>query len=101
MVGRADGDGMRITDYNAAEGDALVLDGREFDAANLRLLGGRLSTLDGAPGVYASLSLVEVNGSGAVARTLFSFDNAADIDQLILRLPIPDGNGPLLVLDLV
>ncbi|MBY6092927.1 calcium-binding protein [Maritimibacter alkaliphilus] len=82
---------MRITDYNAAEGDWLVLDGTQFSADTLRLSGNRMTDLDGNLAEFESLSLVYRPGDGSGDQTLFTFDNASDIDQLIIRLPVAGG----------
>ncbi len=90
-----------ITDYNAAEGDWLVLPGTEFDPADLRLVGDRMYDLDGNVAEYVEVSLVRVGPSGGIAQTLFQFDNPSQLDQLILRFPMPEGqSGETLVLEL-
>lgn len=90
VAGPEDGS-MRITDYNAAEGDWLVLDGTQFSADTLRLSGNRMTDLDGNLAEFESLSLVYRPEDGSGDQTLFTFDNASDIDQLIIRLPVAGG----------
>lgn len=88
-----------ITDYNATEGDWLVMPGDQFDPADLRLVGDRMYNLDGSVAEYVSVSLVRIGPAGGIAQTLFQFDNPSQLDQLILRFPFED-QGQTLVLDL-
>ncbi|OZO45545.1 hypothetical protein CGU37_28910, partial [Pseudomonas fluorescens] len=60
-----------ITDYNAAEGDWLVMPGDQFDPADLRLVGDRMYNLDGSVAEYVSVSLVRIGPAGGIAQTLF------------------------------
>lgn len=102
FVSQADRDGMHITDYNADEGDALVLEGTAYDPGDLRLVAERMTTLDGlATGGITSLSLVAVDDGGALSRVLFTFENADEIDRLILRLPTPGGQGIIMDIDVI
>jgi Ca2+-binding RTX toxin-like protein len=100
FASRNAGDSLRITDYNAAEGDRLVLDGTLFDADELRLLTSRQQGLDGTPGPLSDLALVRVNEAGQTLQVIFTFDNVSSLDQLILRLPVLGGVGETLTIDL-
>ncbi|MEQ9694617.1 calcium-binding protein [Shimia sp. SDUM112013] len=93
------GDVTVITDYDATEGDWLVLDGRFFDSEDLRLFGERMYDLNGNLSEYRDLTLVRVDDDGAIAQTLFTFGNASQIERLIIRLP-EDTAGETLTLDL-
>ena len=93
-----------ITDYNAADGDTLVLAGSQFNSADLRFYGDRLFDLNGnnGSGPFGSLSLVRVDGAGSIVQTLFTFENPSQIDHLILRMPdATDPAVPTGELDLV
>lgn len=88
-----------ITDFNASEGDWLVLPGTEFDPADLRLVGERMYDLNGNVAEYVDVSLVRIGPSGGIAQTLFIFDNPSQLDALILRFPNED-HGQTLTLEL-
>ena len=95
------GDISHITDYNPDEGDLLVMDGTRIAAENLRLAGTRMYDLDGNPAEYETLSLVRIGADGGVAQTMFTFGNAAELDRLVLRFAMPEGQAnETLVLDL-
>lgn len=96
----AAGDTEHILDYNATEGDWLVFGGTWTNTTDFRI---RSTTTRDALGnvTTESLSLTQVYGAqGQFTRTLFTFDNPADIHQLVLRLPDPV-NGQTLTFDLV
>jgi hypothetical protein len=100
FVSRNPQDSLHITDYNAAEGDRLVLDGTLFDADELRLITSRQQGLDGAPGTLSNLALVRLDEGGRIAQTMFTFDDPGSLNQLILRLPVLGGVGESLTIDL-
>ena len=101
FVGRDPNQTLRITDYNYAEGDWLVLDGTQFTADELQLRTQRNEALDGSTLVLEYLALVRVNDAGAVVQTVFTFDNPADLDHLFLRLPNLAGVGLGITIDLL
>ena len=95
------GDISHITDYNPDEGDLLVMDGTWIRPDALRLAGTRMYDLQGNPAEYETLSLVRIGDDGGVAQTMFTFGNAAELDRLVLRFAMPDGQmNETLVLDL-
>ena len=89
-----------ITDYNADDGDWLVMPGDQFDPADLRLVGDRLYNLDGSVAEYVEVALVRIGPSGGIAQTLFEFDNPSQLDRLILRFPLEGDAGQVMELDL-
>lgn len=91
-------DRAAITDYNAAEGDALVFDGRLTGTGAFELRYDSSTTVDSfgvSQTTHSNMWLYE-NGNARVR-----FDNAADIDQIILRLPYPDDTSIILTLDVI
>lgn len=94
------GDTEHILDYNATEGDWLVFGGTWTDAADFRI---RSTTTRDVLGnvTIESLSLTQAYGAeGQFTRTLFTFDNPADIHRLVLRLPDPV-SGQTLTFDII
>lgn len=88
--------GLTITDYDADEGDTLVLNGHLVDRARIGVqINGVMSLLDdftGWEGPISSLSLhLRPFWFGTEASTLFRFENAAELDRLVLRLPGEEG----------
>ena len=77
---------MHAVRSHADEGDGLVLSGGTFDLDALRLVGSRSYDIYGNPAEYTDLSLVRIGEVGGVAQTLFIFENASQIDSLILRV---------------
>lgn len=88
-------------DYDSTEGDWLVLDGTQFSRDNLRLFGERMYDLEGNLAEYRNLNLVYVGDDGSLEQTLFAFANASELEQLIIRLPMTEGeSGETIYLDL-
>ncbi|WP_052249761.1 calcium-binding protein [Tateyamaria sp. ANG-S1] len=90
-----------VTDYNAAEGNVLVLDGTVFDFENFRLRGDRLTDLNGNPAEFRSLELVYLGDDGTLEQTPFAIANATEVDRLVIRLPEPGEAGRIIELDLL
>lgn len=91
-------DQAQILDYNAAEGDALVFDGQLTNIGAFELRYDSRTTFDDDGVSQTSHSNMWLYENG-VARIQFS--NADDIDQIILRLPVPGDDGYILTLDVV
>lgn len=80
-------DAEHILDYNVAEGDVLVFGGAWTNTTDFRIRSATSRDVQGNVTVE-SLSVVQVYGTlGEYTRTLFTFDNPADIHRLVLRLP--------------
>jgi Ca2+-binding RTX toxin-like protein len=95
-VSELSGDRAFITDYNAAEGDRLVYQGEYASRDQFTL---RRETIQDSDGNVENLGLVlQLDGDA-----LFTFANADDIDQIILRLPIADPaiSGDVVTFDLI
>ncbi|MGR3455100.1 calcium-binding protein [Pseudooceanicola sp.] len=76
-----------IHDYNPDEGDWLILSPGSYTRSELRLLGDRLTDLDGQPAEYRNLSLIAVDENRELMQTIFTFTNATELDRLIIRMP--------------
>jgi len=81
-----------ITDYNYAEGDALVLDGNVITADEIRLQRACQTDANGVS-ILTSVELVLINAQGAVLQHLFTFENVSEMDHILLRLP--EGHSPI------
>ncbi len=86
FVSRADGDGMIVTDYNADEGDLLLLSDLDYAAADLRISATRSYDLTGQWVLDGPVLIEAVEPSGGPNRVLFTLENAAVLDQLVIRL---------------
>lgn len=101
FVSRWSSDRSHIMDYNAAEGDRLVFDGRYAtpDQFSLRWVP---QINDRNVEIVTDLEVVLTTGlrGHERERVLFTFENPEDIDQIILRLPFED-HGDVITFDLV
>lgn len=81
---------LHLMDYDAAEGDVLVVDGTFFDISDFELRG--ITTVQpGVPGAsFRPTDLVRLLPNGE-AMSLFSFSPDFDGTSITLRLASPDG----------
>jgi Ca2+-binding RTX toxin-like protein len=75
-----------VNDYDADEGDVLVLDTANVEKGNLRLLGDRLTDLDGNPAEFRTLTLIDVGDDSSLEQTIFTFANATELDRLVIHM---------------
>ncbi|CUJ88738.1 Hemolysin, chromosomal [Shimia thalassica] len=92
------GDTLRIRDYSAAEGDAVVFDGTLVSADEFHMRSDR-SVIIGADGE------TDVNIYNTVLywndQAVVYFDGHEGLDEVVLRLPTPDQSGTIITFDLL
>ncbi len=82
---------FRINDYDASEGDVIILDGEDFLPGDLSV--SRTVNVDGDGNVITFAPILQIEGYGSI-----SFLNSPDL--VIVRFPIPNDFGPVLTLDM-
>ncbi|WP_371158133.1 nidogen-like domain-containing protein [Jannaschia sp. 2305UL9-9] len=89
----------QVMDYDAGEGDVLVVDGEFFDASDFELRGVTVVQPD-VPGLtFRPTDLVRLTDSGE-AISLFTFGADFTGDRIVLRLPFED-EGETVTFDLM
>lgn len=93
-----------ITDYDASEGDWLVMDGTQVDGSLFRVssAGTKYWYGDGSSG-YERLNVERVHSENGYQQvdTVFTLLNATDIDQIILRVPNATTMSEILTFDII
>ncbi|MFV0515127.1 MAG: calcium-binding protein [Jhaorihella sp.] len=91
-------DRLHITDFNADEGDILIYDGDHAERGDFTVRRTILTDADGND-TFESFEIVH-HPRPEDARVIFTFEDAAGIDEIMLRLPRTEGPGETLTFDL-
>ena len=91
-------DSLHIMDYNAGEGDVLVYDGDHAERGDFSVRRTILTDADGND-TFESFEVVH-HPRPDDSRVIFTFEDAAGIDEIMLALPRTAGAGEVLTFDL-